>query len=69
MNKHIGIKPPDQYGVIYAWLHPSDAASDVAAEPHQTIRRVQTSEDVEALKREWGTDDVRGDGIPYLKQN
>ncbi|MGN6244533.1 MAG: hypothetical protein ACTHQ3_12810 [Motilibacteraceae bacterium] len=63
-ERYIGIKEPDEHGRIYAWLLPPGVAVAADGSP---IRLVRTRKEVDALVGEWGTDDVRFDGLVDLK--
>ena len=64
-TRYIGIKKPNATGIFEAWLFlPPGVPSK---QPPRNIRRIRSRSELDDLKREWQVDEVRGDGLIWLK--
>jgi hypothetical protein len=64
-TRYIGIKKPDAAGTFEAWLFLPQGVP--ATQPPRNIRRIRSRSELDDLQREWQVDEVRGDGLIWLK--
>jgi hypothetical protein len=64
-STYIGIKKPDAAGTFEAWLFLLQGVP--ATQPPRNIWRIMSRSELHDLQREWQVDEVRGDGLIWLK--
>jgi hypothetical protein len=58
---YIALGPVDEHGKVTAMLINENAGS-------RSVRKIQYEDELKELKREWGVDEVRGEGLLQLKK-